>query len=285
MSDLKKAVLFMFFSALAFAIMNGLVNSLNDFSAYQLVFFRCIGTLIITTSLLTYKKIPIRGNKKLLLITRGLAGAISLLLFFSSLKFLPVGTAVTLRYLSPLFAAIFAVIWLKERIKPVQWLLFLLAFAGVLVLKGFDSNMSLFGLGLILLSAVLLGIVFVVIAKIGTQDHPMVIINYFMFLGTVIGGILSISDWLNPVGLEWLLLGMLGVVGFVGQLYMTKAFQIAATNQIAPLKYLEVIFTVMIGAFWFLEIYTLWSLLGIVMVMTGLTLNFVYKERKPKFKE
>jgi drug/metabolite transporter (DMT)-like permease len=103
-----------------------------------------------------------------------------------------------------------------------------------------------------------------------------------MATGTVLGGLLSIGNWRNPVGMEWLLLGALGIVGFIGQLYMTKAFQIASTNQIAPLKYLEVIFTVMIGAFWFMEIYTFWSLLGILMVMAGLTLNILYKQRFSK---
>ncbi|PRP66692.1 DMT family transporter [Nonlabens agnitus] len=279
MKELHKAILFMMLSAFAFAIMNGLVKYLADFSAYQLVFFRSIGTLLITSSLLMYHKIPMLGNKRWLLILRGVAGAISLLLFFASLKFLPVGTAVTLRYLSPIFAAIFAVIWLKERIKPLQWLFFLLAFAGVLVLKGFDDGLSLIGLSMIILSALFMGLIFVVISKIGKQDHPMVVVNYFMFIGTVLGGLLSIGNWKNPIGVEWIWLGILGIVGFVGQLYMTKAFQIASTNQIAPLKYLEVIFTVMIGAFWFLEIYTWWSLLGILMVMAGLTLNILYKGR------
>ena len=199
---------------------------------------------------------------------------------FAALKFMPVGTAVTLRYLSPIFAAVFAVIWLRERIRPVQWLFFLLAFAGVMILKGFDDQLSLIGLGMVILSALGMGFVFVVIAKIGKQDHPLVVVNYFMFIGTALGGLLAIGNWKNPIGVEWLLLGLLGIVGFVGQLYMTKAFQIASTNQIAPLKYLEVIFTVMIGAFWFLEIYTIWSLLGILMVMVGLTLNIIYKSRK-----
>ncbi|WP_342747816.1 DMT family transporter [Nonlabens arenilitoris] len=124
MKDLQKAILFMLFSTLAFAIMNGVVKYLSEFSAFQLVFFRSIGSLIITMIYLNYKKISILGNKRWLLIARGVFGSISLLLFFLSLKYLPVGTAVTLRYLSPIFAAVFAVIWLRERIKPLQWLFF-----------------------------------------------------------------------------------------------------------------------------------------------------------------
>ncbi len=270
----------MLFSTLAFAVMNGLVKYLVDFSAYELVFFRSLGTLILTMVFLLYKKIPILGNKRSLLVTRGIAGAVSLILFFLSLKYLPVGTAVVLRYLSPVFAAIFAVIWLKEKIRPIQWLFFLLAFSGVLVMKGFDNDLSLIGLVLIFSSALVMGIVFVTISKIGKQDHPIVIINYFMAIGTLLGGVLALNDWRTPQGNEWIILSSLGVVGFVGQLFMTKAFQIASTNQVAPLKYLEVIFTVLIGAFWFMETYTIWAILGMVMVIAGLLLNIFYKSRK-----
>nr|WP_152556243.1 DMT family transporter [Nonlabens ulvanivorans] len=280
MKDLQKAILFMLFSTLAFAIMNGVVKYLSDFSAFQLVFFRSIGSLIITMIYLNFKKISILGNKRWLLIARGVFGSISLLLFFLSLKYLPVGTAVTLRYLSPIFAAVFAVIWLKERIKPIQWLFFLIAFSGVFILKGYDENISLIGIGLVLLSALGMGLVFVVISKIGKQDHPMVIINYFMAIGVIIGGLLSINNWIQPVGVEWLLLASLGIVGFIGQLFMTRSFQIASTSLVAPLKYLEVIFTVLIGATWFMEIYTIWSVLGIALVIIGLILNILYKSKR-----
>jgi drug/metabolite transporter (DMT)-like permease len=90
---------------------------------------------------------------------------------------------------------------------------------------------------------------------------------------------LSIRNWVNPVGIDWLLLLSLGVVGYFGQLYMTKAFQVASTNQVAPLKYIEVIFSVMFGLIWFDEIYTLWSLLGILMIIIGLIFNVRYKTK------
>lgn len=277
--DLSKAIFFMIFSAIAFAAMNGIVKYLEDYNAFEKVFFRSLGTLVFTLPYLVYHKIPLLGNKRFLLVARGVTGAISLILFFLSLKYLPVGTAVTLRYLSPLFAAIFAVIWLKEKIKPLQWLFFIIALSGVFILKGFDGALDMTGLFLVLTSSLFMGLVFVIIARIGKSDHPMVIINYFMIIGTVLGGLLAINDWKTPEGFEWVLLLGLGVVGFVGQLFMTRAFQIAATNQVAPLKYLEVIFTVVIGATWFFEIYTIWSLLGILLVILGLVLNVVYKQR------
>jgi drug/metabolite transporter (DMT)-like permease len=172
------------------------------------------------------------------------------------------------------------VLFLKEKIKPLQWLFFIMSFLGVLIIKGFDENVSTYGLILVLIAAVFSGIVYTIINKIGTADHPVVVVNYFMMIATLVGGILSISYWKNPVGIEWLLLASLGVFGYFGQLYMTKAFQTAKTNQVAPLKYIEVIFTLMFGLLWFDEVYTIWSLVGIALIIGGLILNIYYKEHK-----
>ena len=58
-----------------------------------------------------------------------------------------------------------------------------------------------------------------------------------MVIAAVVGGVLSIKYWITPTFLQLLLLLSLGVYGYFGQVYMTKAFQIASTNQVAPLKY------------------------------------------------
>ena len=274
------AIFYMIFSVIAFSLMNAVVKYLNDFSAYQIVFFRSIGTLFFTIPLIIKYKIPFFGNNKKWLLIRGAAGVISLTCFFQSLNYLAVGTAVSLRYTSPIFAAIFAYIFLNERVKPMQWLLFLIAFIGVLIIKGFGGvAINSIGLLLIMLSAIFLGVIFVVIRKIKDTENPLVIINYFMIMAFIFGGIMSINNWKTPNNLEWLLLLSLGFFGYVGQLYMTKALQSHETNVIAPLKYLEVVFMIIIGATWLEEIYNLWTLLGIFLILIGLVYN-IYLESK-----
>lgn len=277
---LKKAIKYMLFSTLAFACMNVIVKQLININAFQIVFFRSAGSLFFTFGYLYKNKIPILGNNKSLMILRGLVGVTSMSLFFMSIKYLPVGTAVSLRYLAPIFAAAFAIILLKEKVAPLRWLFFIVAFTGVLVLKGFDSQVDSYGLLLVLIASVFSGLVYVVISKIGRGDHPVVIVNYFMVIATIVGGVLSIGNWTNPVGIEWPLLLSLGIVGYVGQVYMTKAFQIASTSHIAPLKYIEVVFTLLLGIFLFGEVYTFWSLLGIAMIIGGLVLNVLYQGKK-----
>ncbi|WP_111307327.1 DMT family transporter [Confluentibacter sediminis] len=271
----------MLISTLSFACMNSVVRYLVNISAYQIVFFRSISSLFLTVGFLYKNKIPMLGNNKKILILRGFVGVISMTLFFMATKYIPIGTAVSLRYLAPIFAAVFSIFLLKEKIKFWQWIFFLLAFSGVLVLKGLDRELNSYGLLLAVISAVFSGLVYIIISKIGKREHPVVVVNYFMCIATLVGGILSINNWVNPEGwLEWLLICSLGVFGYFGQVYMTKAFQVASTNQVAPLKYLEVIFTVLVGLFLFGEIYTLWSILGMFMIILGLILNVWYKSNR-----
>lgn len=269
----------MLISTLAFACMNVSVKYLVHVNAFQIVFFRSITTLVLTMGFLLRHKIPVLGNKRKLLVFRGVAGVASMTLFFMSLKYMPVATAVSLRYLAPILTAVFAVLFLKEKIKPLQWVFISMAFSGVLILKGFDTQVSTIGLILVLCAAVFSALVYVTINKIGKSDHPIVIVNYFMFIATVVGGVLSIFNWKTPVGIEWVLLGGLGLFGLVGQYFMTKAFQSAATSQVAPLKYIEVLFTLLLGTFWLPETYSFWTFLGIGLIISGLILNVVYKER------
>ena len=98
-----------------------------------------------------------------------------------------------------------------------------------------------------------------------------------MIIAAFFGGVLAIPEWINPSGLEWLILLSLGVFGYFGQYYMTKAIQITEVNQVAPLKYIEVVFTMIIGVVWLSETYTMISILGILLILLGLVLNFVVK--------
>ncbi|WP_237590092.1 DMT family transporter [Polaribacter sp. DS7-9] len=269
----------MLFSTLAFACMNSTVKYLNEVNTYQIVFFRSLGSLFFTMSFLLKNKIPLIGKNNKLLIARAVVGTSSMVLFFMSIKYLSIGTAVSLRYIAPIFSAIFAVFLLKEKVKPLQWFFFLISLLGVFILKGFDNQISTIGLVLVLIASVLSGLVYIIISKIGKSEHPIVIVNYFMLFGTLLGGILSINNWVSPKGIEWLFLMMLGVFGFFGQTYMTKAFQTASTNIVAPIKYFEVVYTATFGVFIFNEIYTIYSFVGIALIIGGLVLNIWYKSR------
>lgn len=268
----------MVLSTIAFTGMNGLLKYLTVYSGPQLVFFRSIGSLFFTFGFLLSRGIPILGTNRKLLITRGVFGSTSMLLFFMAVHYMPIGSAVALRYIAPIFAAVFAILILKENVRPIQWLFFVLSFLGVLVLKGFDNSIPLIGLVLVLLASVFSGLVYIVIRKIGLSEHPVVIVNYFMCIAVVVGGVLSIFYWKTPNGIDLLLLLSLGVFGYFGQLFMTKAFQMGETSVIAPIKYIEVVFAIIVGVGFLGETYSLWSFVGMALIIGGLLLNLLFKQ-------
>ena len=81
---------------------------------------------------------------------------------------------------------------------------------------------------------------------------------------------------------ELLLLLSLGIFGFFGQLFMTKAFQIGETSVIAPIKYVEVVFAIIVGVGFLGETYSVWSFVGMGMIISGLLLNIWYKHKMLK---
>ena len=272
----------MLLSTTAFAFMNALVKFLIHFPTFELVFFRSLGTLVLTFYLMRSSGISLRPNKPKLLLWRGFFGLTSMSLFFLGIHYIPIGSAVTIRYISPLFGGILAVIFLKEKIYPLQWFFYLFAFAGVVLIKGLDTDISLFGVGIVIGAAFLSAVVYILISKIGHQDHPLRVVLFFMAMATLVGGVGSTQNFLLPNRVELALLLLLGVFGFFGQYFMTKAFQHGEASKVAPIKYVEVIFTLSFGVYLFDEIYTLQSLLGMAMVIGGLTASTLYKERKSR---
>ncbi len=274
-----KAVRFMIIGMLAFACLNFIVKYLDHISAFQLVFFRAAGTLLITLPIIYSKRLNPFGNKKWFLLSRAIVGTSSLLLFFLALKLMPLGTCVTLRYLAPIFAAIFALWLLKETVRPPQWIFFLISFSGVLLVKGFDPDLSTLGVILVLISGALSGLVLVIIRKIGHHDHPIVIVNYFMVVGAILGLLGSLKYWSTPELLDWPLLVLLGFFGFIGQYYMTKAVQLETTDVVAPIKYIEIPFTILIGMTFFGEQYGWISVISFALIIGGLVANIFYKSK------
>ncbi len=280
------AVIYMLVSSLAFAAMSLQARELSDlgYDGFQLTAFRGVGTYLIAAGYLRYRGIPPLGNRPRWLLARGLTGAASLALFFLCLPLLPIGAAVALRYLSPLVAILIALVFLRERVWAVRWLYFAMAFGGVVLVNGVDARITPLGLGLVLGSAVFGGITFAIIRKLGTSEHPLVIVAYFTGLGTLlgVGGMLSpFGNYVAPPPGQLLRLISLGVYGFVGQIFMTVAMQANEASRVMPLKYIEVGFVLVLSYFFFDERYGPWALLGLALIILGNVLNAVTGPREP----
>ena len=101
-----------------------------------------------------------------------------------------------------------------------------------------------------------------------------------MCIAPIAAGLGCIFDWTPLKALDLILLLSLGVFGYFGQVFMTKAFQMGETNIIAPIKYIEVVFAIIVGVGFLGETYSLWSFAGMALIICGLLLNLWYKSRQ-----
>ena len=270
----------MLLSTFCFSAMQSLVKYTPHIGSFEHIFFRSIVGWVLCAVILKYQKISLIGKHNKLLIIRGIVGSVSMCSFFYILPRMPLGSSVALKYLSPIFTAIFAVLLLSEKLKPIQWFYFALSFLGVLLLKGFDTRVALFDMSLGIVSAVSGGLLSIIIRKIGDDDHPLVVVHYFMIISGISSGLAAIPEWHTPNMNDLVLLFGIGIVGFLAQWFMTKAYQSPdEVNYLAILRYSEAVYALIAGYFIFNETYTLLSFMGILLIFFSLILTVRLKAK------
>tara|TARA_B100000795_G_scaffold4228_1_gene2945 strand:- start:396 stop:1235 length:840 start_codon:yes stop_codon:yes gene_type:complete len=269
-----KTIGLMVLSTFAFAIVNMIIKFMDEYSEFQLVFFRSIGSLIITIVHLRLLKINLWGVNKPILFLRGISGVVALLMMFVLIKNVSLGTAVMLQYLSPIFTAIIAVFLLKERISIKQWLYLLLCVFGVLVLKWGSLSLTLQMLLLGLGSASLSGLAYNCVRICKETDHSLVAVFYFPLVGTPVALVLTFvfANWITPSWGDIGLVVVLGVFTQVAQVSMTKALQSDKAASVTVFKYLGVVHAFAIGWLIFGESISMITVLGIGIILTGIIL-------------
>lgn len=273
-----RGIIYILISSLTYAVVNFCVKYLHHIPTHEIVFFRSLISLIICFFWIRKLGIPFFGSNKKWLIIRGVAGMSALFLFFTTIKEMPLASATTIQYLSPVFTVLLATQLMNEKVRPIQWLLFLMAFGGVLMIKGFDDRVSYLYLGIGIVASMISGIAYNAIMKCRATEHPITVVLYFPLIATPVMGVACVTvDWVTPQGWEWMLVLLLGVFTQFAQFYMAKALLIDHSSRIMPFKYFGVIYALLIGFFFFSEAMPLLSLAGMAVVIAAVVINSLVK--------
>ncbi len=267
----------MLISTFFFALMNVSIKFVSHIPAFEIILFRSVVSLAASYVMIRNLGLNPMGNNKKFLSLRGFFGMISLTAFFFTIQRMPLASAVTLQYLSPIFTVLFAVFFLKEKVHPVQWLCFAVAFAGVAIIRGFDARIELPYFLLGILSAMFSGLAYNSIRKLKDTDHPLVVVFYFPLVAFPFALGYSLFVWVTPVGWEWLWLLLIGVFTQIAQVNLTHALQNEKLAAISGLNYLGILYALFFGYAFFGETYDWIVLIGIFLVLTGVLLNFFLK--------
>ncbi|MBP7244106.1 MAG: DMT family transporter [Bacteroidia bacterium] len=258
-----------------FALMNVMVKNLAHLPTSELVFFRCGVATCIGFIALHRAKVDWLGSNRTLLLLRGLFGTIALYAFFYTVQHMPLGTAVTLQYLSPIFTTIFAIFLLNEHVRPIQWLWFAISFCGILVIKGVDTGISWELLGVGIFSAIFSALAYNMVRSMREKEHPLVVVLHFQLLGAIVGGIVSVFNWKQPVGLDWIWILLLGILTQLGQENLTRSLQLENMAKVTILNYLGVGYAILFGWMFFHETHVFMEFIGMLLVVAGIVLNLI----------
>lgn len=271
----------MFLSTLCFSLANVFVKQVSHLPAMEVVFFRCfLGTVFCYYGL---KKVGAdwKGSNRKLLFLRGFFGTLALYFFFVTVQNIPLATAMTIQYLSPIFTSLIAIFFLKENVRATQWIFYAIAFSGVLLIEQFDPRVSPFYLALGIISAFGSGVAYNLVRSLKEKEHPLTVVFHFQFIGMFAGLFFTIIfDWRTPTGWDWFHLLAIGILSQLGQIFLTNALQKEKAASVAIIAYTGLIYGISLGWLAFGEKQDTGSLAGMILVVLGVILSIIYDRRR-----
>lgn len=217
---------------------------------------------------------------------RAFAGMMAMGLWFSALQYLSFPEATAIVYAAPLMMVVLAATVLGERVRVYRWTAVGVGFVGVFIIlypqmrEGFDvfGNTASLGAALALCAAAFMALTSVFVRQLARKEPTLTIVLYFLIAGTAFTA-LTFPTWVVPSWSDAGLLVLIGILGGVGQLFLTRAFHHAEASLIAPFEYTSMIWVVAIGYTVFDEIPTVHVLVGAVIVV-GSGIFVILRERK-----
>ena len=258
---LNSGVKYMLIASFTFAVMGAFAKLASQhISSLEVVFFRNIfGVMIIGASI--YKK-PMKhsGGKPFLLLFRGTMGFLALLAYFYNIAHIPLGDAVTFSKTAPIFTAIFAWLFLDEKLPFKGWLAIFVGFGGILLITQPSMGFTKYDI-LGIFSGVGAALAYTSVRELRNYYDTRAIVLSFTLVGTVGPIILFfisnyihmpsldfiLSEFVMPQGVVWVYVVGLGVLGTLSQYFMTKAYGETKAGIVGAVSYTNIVFAILVG--------------------------------------
>ena len=195
----------------------------------------------------------------------GVAAA-GLLVFIASLGFLPIADATAINFVSPLLITVLAIPFLGERVRPQGWLAVGAGFLGMLVVVRPGPAGLQPAAGLVLLSALSWCAGVLITRKMAGLERPAVTLFWTAVSGWIV---LTLVLPFSLAPLPWRHVGLavvLGAIASTGQFLAILAYRYARPGVLAPISYLQLIWSATLGYLVFGAAPDRWTVAGAVII-------------------
>lgn len=289
--------LWMIVAALLFSLMGVAVKLASaHYNTWEIVFYRGLVGVIVIGSLIANHARRTQGSIRAALatprigmhLTRGISGTISVTLWFYSIAGLPIATAMTINYSSPLFIGAW-IAWTArragDRIDVLMMAVLAAGFIGVMVLlqPTIGNDQWVFAtVGT--LSAALAAVAYLSVKTLGHAGEPNARIVFYFSAMNALSGLAGASLFgfhaHDARGLA--LLAGVGLTASLAQLAMTRAFASGGTLLTANLGFTGVVFSSLWGIAIFGDVVRLESMIGMAIIIVSGVLATVMTARALK---
>lgn len=220
--------------------------------------------------------IPRRWGLHLL---RGVLGMVMIGCFVFALRDLPLSTAYSIYFVAPLIIAALSVPLLGERVGPRRWVAIGIGLLGVVVVlrPGVDGFISIPGL-MVLVAATAYAMAAITVSLLTRTDTSQSMVVWFLVIMALGAGALAWSDWVPMRLADAPLVAGMGLAGALGQIALTRAFQLGEASMIAPLEYTGLVWVIGWDLLFWQQLPDAWTWGGAaIIVASGLYL--LHRER------
>ncbi len=192
---------------------------------------------------------------------------------FLAVKFLPLAESYAISFASPLLVALAAAFLLGERVGWQRWCAIAGGFLGVVLVIRPGSGLFSWAAVFPLMMATFWAAYQIMTRMIGRSEPPATTLFYTMLVGALISS-LAVGFFWQPPGLEaWLGMAAMGVIGFLGQLAVIRAYALAEASRLSPLVYTQILWASLIGFAVFGDLPDAMTVAGAaIVIISGLAL-------------
>ncbi|MHB0969458.1 MAG: DMT family transporter [Thermoanaerobaculia bacterium] len=223
-----------------------------DLDGGQVAMVRFVVTILPILLYPPFRRAALTFHRFDLLFYRGFFGGIAVLFYFLAIQHSTVGTATLLNYTSPIWAGLFATLFIGEPIRPRAIIPLAVAFLGVVLVVRSHAGPNEFGVGrwelVALFSAMLSGAAVTAIRFARRTEGSWAIFASFSFFGLLATAPVGIWQWRWPTPVAWLWLILVGVLSIGAQLMMTHAYKWVDTLTAGVMAQWAVVVSMILGA-------------------------------------